>query len=113
MREKYYISEEAFEMLVRSQSSKPLLLPCESALENQSEEAVLYIIGELSDLGALIANKENERFDISTEFAQMLTAILTAKTVVQCRGVFDDDSHFGYIGRNVTTFIDIPANRFG
>ena len=111
MTESYFLSEAGFGLLVHSQSDKPLLLPCDAAIETLSEEAILYTLGELCEAGALTANAKNEKFDVSDTFRKILSAIVSAKTVVQYRGIFDEDTHFAYIGRDTATFVDIPANR--
>ena len=111
MNKTFFISDFAFEVLIRSQCDDAVYLPGEQKIEKSSDNDIIYGIHSMVECGALeIADDENG-FNVTPDFEPIVKTIINAKAVFRAMRAYTEYPVYYYVSDSSAAFIETVVNR--
>lgn len=111
MSKAYFLSNLAFEVLVRSQCTQDCFLPSEGLIEQTEDKDIIYCMHEMVNKGVLINEEGSEGFEIAPEYAVIVKQILDAKAILRVQSPVQTTPVYYYLTKKSFAQVDCSPNR--
>ncbi len=106
-----YLSRLSFEMLIRSQTDRPVFLPTGAAIEKSEAGDRIYGLRELTECGILVPDAKETGFDISEPMLEFIECVLFPEFILRTVGCETDASVFYYLSSLGAAVVEQSENR--